>query len=1592
MTQLPPVVILMVTFDPGPWLEESLACVARQDYANYAVVVGDCSPSGSAAARVSTVLPSTNLPNATVERLDASLSFSEAINSLVRRLDHEGFVVLCHDDVRPDPDALKRMVEQSLRLNAAVVCPKYVAWDDQQRLLSVGMSLDKAGMPVARVEPDEIDHGQHDEVRDVFLAPGGFVLVRLDVLTAIGGLDPSLSSPVEDEDLSWRAKLAGARVVVAPSARVAHMRATTRGIRQRRQDQQESSESKLGQRSAQLSTQRRDQLKVALRCLQPRHIPGLFARWLLLATLETVLSIAPSNRERAKATASALIWAVGHIGEIRAARADTASHRVISDKELRPKLVPGTSALRSLLFHGGKREHDMYLASPSPLAKADRAADQGPGDPGEDQASESSRAGQSAPQESEPEPVSNLLGDLSERALLDSKAMPTTEEPLGSKAMVPTLTALGPREAEYHESPPSSLIEQTSSPRVLASPRHETNQGDAHQWRWGLLVWGIFGLFLAIGARSILFDSIPFLGHLGRVSGPSGSFSAFFDGYKAGPIKAPASPATAWLGIAGIVTFGWTALLRRLVLLGCIPLGMAGASRLVKPLKNKPASLGAGLAYGLLPIPYDALARGAWGDLIIYATIPWILVKLFQAASLRRSPWSTGLATAAILGVTFGFAPAILFDTALGAVAIALGFAVGGKWKSSLEVVKTAAMGIVGGWLLCLPWSLGFLEHGTSLGAWTGLGQPGWHAPSWGLLLRLTNEPFGGVLGWGFIAAAGVSLVVARKERFWFTAHLWLVASVAWVLAWLAGRSLLGPLQIPTGALLPLAGVCIAGAIGVGVLSWQVDLPSHRFGWRQAASALGGLALLGCAVAFIGFSGSGRYNMPAEGYGTTAPRAVPGRSWTLWIGNPQTVPVGNWEVSRGLAYGFSPSGERPSISLNWASPRTDKTEQAAKAIESVQNGLTITAGKPLAGLGVKYVIVTTAIGPPVPGVQTGGISLPPPASLIQGFEAQEDMKVLSHVGGTLVMENEAHSPLSARNQRLVNLPAAPGSWASAGVRVAWIVLFLALWIAIGSLLYRSRRNGLTNATHEAGNEFERGASGNLASGSSEWSRLPSGSLGDSHLSGGPSGWSRLGVGVGILALLAGIGAVDSTLAKPSPPRSVTFASPTPEAEPSSAVSSSWYCTGSTGGPKGPANATIELANASGHPVSGKIEVTGEGLKSPTVSKINLGPWQSRTLDPASIAKGAWLAASVLMSKGGVVATQTLQGAWGEATAPCASSSSAQWYFAPATTEVKHRLYLSLYDPLATTAVVNLHFLLPGGFTSAPANLQGLVVPAHGVLAEDIGKVLYKEPSLRTEVTAETGEVVAQELQVTLGPKQASLATIAGSGSTQLYWSIPGTELGTGLQVKLSVMDPGNVPAKVEIQPELSHGTASAFHLVVPSNGKVTVDESTESRLPPGVLYGLVVRSLNGVGIVVSQSSQAAISLPYRGVASQLASARLSRNWLFAVAPPGEKNTSLIVLDPRKAPRGSHHKKTTVALFELTGSGPVPLKDGLNSMTLMPQDPVLVNLPAKLAASGIPILVRASQPVVVSVGQWTPAHTGFSQWVTVPVPKFSLSSP
>jgi GT2 family glycosyltransferase len=221
---VPAVVAVVVTADPGSPLPDTLGSLGQQDYPNLSVLVVDAVAAGTDAdpaelsARVAAVLP-----GAFVRRLERPARFGRAANEVLDIVEGASHFLFCHDDVALAPDAVRLMVEEAFRSNAGIVCPKYVSWLEPDRLLAVGLTTDKVGARHNLVEPGELDQEQHDAVRDVLVAPGGATLVRADLFAALRGYDPGVEDQGEDMDLSWRARLCGARVVVAPQARVRHL-------------------------------------------------------------------------------------------------------------------------------------------------------------------------------------------------------------------------------------------------------------------------------------------------------------------------------------------------------------------------------------------------------------------------------------------------------------------------------------------------------------------------------------------------------------------------------------------------------------------------------------------------------------------------------------------------------------------------------------------------------------------------------------------------------------------------------------------------------------------------------------------------------------------------------------------------------------------------------------------------------------------------------------------------------------------------------------------------------------------------------------------------------------------------------------------------------------------------------------------------------------------------------------------------------------------------------------------------------------------------------------------------------------------------
>ena len=184
-SRAPAVVAVIVTTGSGPGLEAAVASLAAQNYEELSLLVVANGETEHVPARVAAVAP-----NAFVRLLDENRGFGAACNEAALMVEGSAFFLFCHDDVRLEPDVVQMMVEAAFRTNAGIVTPKFVSYNDPLVLLHVGQTCDRFGVVHERIQPGEIDHGQQDLERDVFVAPGGVTLVRSDLFATLRGFDP----------------------------------------------------------------------------------------------------------------------------------------------------------------------------------------------------------------------------------------------------------------------------------------------------------------------------------------------------------------------------------------------------------------------------------------------------------------------------------------------------------------------------------------------------------------------------------------------------------------------------------------------------------------------------------------------------------------------------------------------------------------------------------------------------------------------------------------------------------------------------------------------------------------------------------------------------------------------------------------------------------------------------------------------------------------------------------------------------------------------------------------------------------------------------------------------------------------------------------------------------------------------------------------------------------------------------------------------------------------------------------------------------------------------------------------------------------
>ena len=475
--------------------------------------------------------------------------------------------------------------------------------------------------------------------------------------------------------------------------------------------------------------------------------------------------------------------------------------------------------------------------------------------------------------------------------------------------------------------------------------------------------------------------------------------------------------------------------------------------------------------------------------------------------------------------------------------------------------------------------------------------------------------------------------------------------------------------------------------------------------------------------------------------------------------------------------------------------------------------------------------------------------------------------------------------------------------------------------------------------------------------------------------------------------------------------------PTARAEPT--LSSTWYCAGGSAAEGGVGDHVVVVANptdtardATLTVLTGSVaaapapaEAAAEGVEETTTTVADTTtttvattttappppvqhavevPPQSRIEVRLADLVASPLAGAVVEVAGGDVSVEHhITGELGRATAPCSTTASPSWSLPWGVTTRGNRELVVFMNPFPDDATVDITFATDEGVRDT-ARFQGFIVPGRSVVGAYIDEDVTRKGQVSAQIQVRGGRLVVDRIQTFDGTDGRRGLTLGlGVPAPAEAWIFPSGETGEGLFEQVVVFNPSDDVAEVEVEVRLDDpgeaGPPEPFELTVAPGRYSTIDVHAEDRVVAGVGHSIIVRSLNGVPITAERVNAASPPAANQGIASTTGSPFIAPTWYFPSGGPSTeegRDQVLVLFNP------SLEDEVTFDVTGFSGGQTIAVQD-LQDRPIAPGARVVIRLGDHIDRAELPLVVRASGPIVAERGLYRIGGLGLSQSIGIP---------
>jgi len=550
------------------------------------------------------------------------------------------------------------------------------------------------------------------------------------------------------------------------------------------------------------------------------------------------------------------------------------------------------------------------------------------------------------------------------------------------------------------------------------------------------VMWTLLVLVLLVGSRSLLLHGVSSVGQMAHFDGtPRQLLASYVSGWWSAGLGQVSSLPTgiALVGVSGFITFGRMELLRTLMVVLLPLVGWIGMWRFASVLGTRSAKIAATVAYAAVPLPYASIAAGRWGALVLYAAVPWMihvartLVGHMQITAhvdtshaekfgeLTPERWRRGFATLSLItAVTFAFEPSIILVVPfIAGVFCVVTVLHGSPFRLAVRWLGVLCSAVVVGLLLNVPWSITYVRKGW----WQAIvGAPVESGRDSGLL-SLAQFNVGtftlSTLSLSlFIAVLGAVVLVRGARTAW--ALRGAAITVGGLLIAMFNDISFLPVHLAEPAIV-LVPVAIGISICAGTLGSSLALSKSRkrFTWQRPLGALVGI-IFSIGLLPLGVNSlDGSWHQPSLSLSQLLQQLnendSSGGYRTLFLGDSRVLPGSPVNVGRGVSYSVV-NGSSPSFEEMWETSPSRISQNAVDAVYGIVRGQTARAGRLLAPLAVRYIVVPVIDG----GLSTRERPIAAPHGLVEALSRQLDFRRRYSSPDLVIFENAAWIPMRAQ--------------------------------------------------------------------------------------------------------------------------------------------------------------------------------------------------------------------------------------------------------------------------------------------------------------------------------------------------------------------------------------------------------------------------------------------------------------------------------------------------------------------------------------------------------------------------------------------------